>query len=147
MTYQILTSDAVRPRHRVVEIKINADVADGNETETGWSVPASHVVLDCLIRVDTEDSGITVDVGTGGTSNDPDGFLDGVSLATAGLVKGTLLSSGQTQGALLRVDESGGGVLVPEKSIAAAGDAVTFTCSAATTARFSIIFLLLDLSA
>jgi hypothetical protein len=110
------------------------------------------VVLGVWVEVTTaEATGTTklLDVGTLSTdSGDADGFLDGVSCATAGMVKGTLLSSGQTVGALLRVDESGGGVLVPEPSVACGGKTVTYTASAANWAEFrgKICILYLDMS-
>ena len=114
--------------------------AQTTETQTAFTLPTNAVVHDVFLNVITVDATETVDVGTAGTSNDPDGFLIGASLATAGLVKGTLASTGQTRGALLYADESGAGVLVPEDSVAAGGDPVTYTCSAGSdTAVFDII--------
>ena len=77
---------------------------------------------------------IDIDVGTAGTSNDPDGFLDGVSTATIGVVKGTLADGAATLGALLKVDESGGD-MVPECNVTAGAtaDAVTWTPAEAQT--------------
>jgi hypothetical protein len=43
------------------------------------------------LNVITVDATETVDVGTMGTSNDPNGFLAAASLATAGIVRGSLL--------------------------------------------------------
>lgn len=141
MTTEYLSDNAINRRLIVDQVIINDDIADGTETALGYTVRSGCVLEDVYIYVDTEDAGITIDIGTQGTSNDPDGFLDGVSLATAGLVKGTLLSSGQTRGLLLAVDESGGGVLVPEGCTSAGGDAVSYTASAGSTARFSIFFV------
>jgi hypothetical protein len=76
-----------------------------------------------------------IDVGTDGSgSNDPNGWLAGVSIATLGLHKGTLLSTGQTLGALLSVNEDGSGALVPEPDIASGGESITYTYSAADIA-------------
>ena len=114
--------------------------ANNSERTTAFTFPASCIVHDVYLNVITVDATETVDVGTEGTSNDPDGFLDGVSLATAGLVKGTLLNTGQTKGLLLAVDEDGAGALVPEPSIACGSDPVSYTCSDGTdTAVFDII--------
>ena len=131
------SSNAVR---RTAVIHCVGSEADNAERTTAFTFPDTAICHSVYLNVITVDATETVDVGTEGTSNDPDGFLDGVSLATAGLVKGTLASAGQTLGALLRVDESGGGILVPEASIAVGGDPVSFTCSAGTdTAVFDII--------
>jgi len=114
--------------------------ANNSERTTAFTFPTNCIVHDVYLNVITTDATETVDVGTEGTSNDPNGFLAGASLASTGLVKGTLLSSGQTRGALLRADESGAGVLVPEVSVAVGGDPVSYTCSTGTdTAVFDII--------
>ena len=110
------------------------------ELQTGFTFPANVIVHDVYLFVHTVDATETVDVGTQGTSNDPDGLLDGASLATVGLVKGSLATGGQARGALLRVDESGTGILVPEASVAVGGDPVSITTSAGTdTAVFDVI--------
>ena len=114
--------------------------AQTSETTTAFTFPAAAICHAVYLNVITIDATETVDVGTAGTSNDPNGFLAAASLATAGLVKGTLASGGQTLGALMSVDESGAGVLVPEPSVAVGGDPVTYTCSAGSdTAVFDII--------
>lgn len=110
------------------------------ETTTDFTFPDLAICHSVYINVKTVDATETVDVGTAGTSNDPNGFLAAASLATAGMVKGTLDSAGQTLGALMYVDESGAGVLVPEASVAVGGDPVTYTCSVGSdTAVFDII--------
>lgn len=114
--------------------KINMKAAafeDNSEVETGFVLPAKAVVKNVFVVVNTkEDTATTktIDVGTDGAgSNDPDGFLEGVSVAATGFVKGTLLNTGQTLGALLRVDEDGAGTLVPEIDVASGGEKVTVT--------------------
>lgn len=116
---------------------------DTSETSTGFTLPDNAIVEDVMIYVHTVDATETVDVGTDGSgSNDPDGFLDGVSLATAGLVKGSLADGAITRGALLR-EETGTSTDVAyagTKDITSGGDAITYTCSAGTdTAVFDII--------
>ena len=91
------------------------------EQDSGYDLLDDGIVLDVFLNVKTpEATGATktLDVGlkSGESGGDTDGFLDGVSVAAAGMKKGTLASGGQTKGALLRVDE-GGGVLVPEAHV------------------------------
>jgi len=109
--------------------KISIGFADGTtETDTGWDVPSNAVVLGVYVNVTTaEATGAdkTIDVGTGGTSDDPNGFLDGVSVASTGLVKGTLANGAVTLGALLKIAD--GTTDVPEPNVSAAGDSVTWT--------------------
>ena len=62
-----------------------------------------------------------------GRTSDPDGYLDGVDVSSVGVKKGTLVSTGQTLGALLSVDEGGTGQLVPEEDVGGGGETVTFT--------------------
>lgn len=111
--------------------------ANTNENSTGWSLPAKAIVHGVFLVVTTaEATGTTktIDVGTlSSASGDANGYLAAVSTATLGLVKGTLLSSGQTLGALLSVDESGAGVLVPEADISMGGKQITWTAGSAQT--------------
>lgn len=112
----------------------------GAEQSTGWSLPAKAIVKKVWVDVTTaEATGATktIDVGTDGSgSNDPDGFLNGVSVAVTGVKKGTLVNGGQTLGALLSVDEDGAGALVPEEDITSGGDTITYTAGSADFAEF-----------
>jgi len=116
--------------------------AQTTETDTNFTLPDSAIVKDVMLNVITVDATETVDVGTAGTSNDPNGFLAAVSLATAGLVKGDLADGAITLGALL-LEETGTGADVAyarTKDITAGGDPVSYTCSAGSdTAVFDII--------
>jgi len=129
--------------------KINVTFAAGTgENDTGWDLPAigSAIILGVFVNVNTaEATGATktVDIGTLSTdSGDADGFLDGVDVSSTGLVKGTLASGGQTLGAYLRVDESGGGVLVPEPSVAYGSVSVTWTPGSADFAELDMDILI-----
>lgn len=108
---------------------------DDSETKTGFILPDNAVVTDVFVNVTTaEATGTTktINVGTDATDGgDPDGYLVGVDVSNTGLVKGTLLSSGQTLGALLSVDEGGTGELVKEIDIASGGKEITFTAASA----------------
>jgi hypothetical protein len=105
-------------------------------------LPTNAIVKDVYLNVITVDATETVDVGTQGTSNDPNGYLAAASLATAGLVKGILADGGVTLGALL-FEETGTGADVANArtvDITAGGDPISYTCSAGSdTAVFDII--------
>lgn len=94
-----------------------------------FTLPAKAIVVKAFVDVITPEATgtTTVDVGTSTVSNDPDGFLDGVDVSSAAIVKGTLASGGQTLGALLYADESGAGVLVPEEDVTSFGAVVSVT--------------------
>ena len=131
-----LDASVVGGQKKIKTIAITA-AEDTSENGTGWSLPAKAIVhnvyLDVTIKEDTATTK-TVDIGTDSTdSGDADGYLVGVSIATAGLVKGTLGSGGQTLGTLLHVDESGAGVLVPEADISMGGKEITWTAGEAQT--------------
>lgn len=116
--------------------------AQTSETQTEFTLPTNAIVHDVMLNVITVDATETVDVGTAGTSNDPNGFLAAASLATAGLVRGNLADGAITLGALL-YEETGTGADVAyarSPNISAGGDPVTYTCSAGSdTAVFDII--------
>jgi hypothetical protein len=118
--------------------------AQTTETETAFSLPTNAIVHDVYLNVITVDATETVDVGTGGTSNDPDGFLVTASIATAGLVQGDLADGAITLGALL-YEETGTGADVAyarRPDITAGGDVVSYTCSAGSdTAVFDIVIV------
>ena len=116
---------------------------ESSETSTGFTIPTGAIIEDVMIYVHTTDATETVDIGTDGSgSNDPDGLLDGVSLATGGLVKGSLADGAITRGALLR-EETGTSTDVAyagTKDLTSGGDVITYTCSSGTdTAVYDII--------
>lgn len=116
--------------------------AQTTETQTGFTLPANAIVKDIFLNVIAVDATETVDVGTQGVSNDPNGYLAAASLATAGLVKGILADGAITLGALL-FEETGTGADVANArtvDITAGGDPISYTCSAGSdTAVFDII--------
>ena len=98
---------------KVAEISLAAAELGGSETNTSFTFPANGaILLDAWIKVTDAESG-TIDVGTQGTSNDPDGILDGVSVATLGYVgqvgaaKGLLLNQFIAGGDPVSVTSSG----------------------------------------
>ena len=110
---------------------VAADFDDNSEVGTGYVLPEFAIVKNVFVRVNTEEATATtktIDVGTDSTDGgDADGYLDGVSVASEGLVHGTLLNTGQTLGALLAVDEDGAGTLVPEPDYTMGGKEITVT--------------------
>jgi len=116
--------------------------AQTSETQTGFTLPASAIVHDVMLNVITVDATETVDVGTQGTSNDPDGYLDAVSLAVAGLVRGSLADGAVTLGALLFEITEATTAAARNPDITAGGDPISYTCSAGSdTAVFDIIVI------
>ena len=147
----------------VVKIPITATqaaAADQTEMDTGFDLKAGWTVLDAWIVVNTADTGETVDVGTNSKVSgvgDADGFIDGASLATTGLVypdatvtAGTTETyySATTRGALLADYIAGSGTsgLFHKKPYTVSADiGLTFTTSSGTdTAAFDIYLLIYD---
>lgn len=114
--------------------------AQTTETQTAFTLPATAIVHDVFLNVITVDATETVDVGTQGTSNDPNGYLAAASLATAGLVFGSLADGAVTRGALLFEITEATTAAARKPDITAGGDPVSYTCSAGSdTAIFDII--------
>ena len=149
----------------VVKIPVTATEAantTATEMDTGFDLKAGWTVLDAWIVVNTADTGETVDVGTNSnvSGGDADGFIDGASLATAGLVYpdavvtagGTeTYYSATTRGALLADYIAGSNAandfgLFHKKPYTVAADIdLTFTTSNGTdTAAFDIYLLIYD---
>ncbi len=128
---------ATKPIERVAVIRCDAQTS---ETQTNFTLPATAVVKDVYLNVITVDAAETVDVGTMGTSNDPNGYLAGASLAVAGIVVGSLADGAVTRGALLFEITEATTAAARKSDITAGGDPVSYTCSAGSdTAIFDII--------
>lgn len=114
--------------------------AQTSETQTNFTLPDSAIVKNVFINVITVDATETVEVGTMGTSNDPDGYLDAVSLATAGIVRGSLADGAVTLGALLFEITEATTAAARNDDVTAGGDPISYTCSAGSdTAVFDIV--------
>ncbi len=114
--------------------------AQTSETQTNFTLPDSAIVKEVYINVITVDATETVDVGTMGTSNDPDGYLDAASLATAGIVRGSLADGAVTLGALLFEITEATTAAARNYDVKAGGDPVSYSCSAGSdTAVFDIV--------
>ena len=123
--------------HKTAVIRCDAQTT---ETQTEFTLPANAIVNDVFLNVITIDDTETVDVGTQGTSNDPNGYLAAASLATAGLVFGSLLDGSVTRGELLFEITEATTAAARKPDITAGGDPVSYTCSAGSdTAVFDII--------
>ncbi len=114
--------------------------AQTSETQTNFTLPTNAIVKDVYLNVITVDATETVDVGTQGTSNDPNGYLATASLATAGLVFGSLADGSVTRGALLFEITEATTAAARKPDITAGGDPISYQCSAGSdTAVFDII--------
>ena len=129
--------------------------ADNAERTTNFTLPAGCIVHDVYINVKTVDASETVDIGTEGTSNDPNGYASLLSLANSGIVRpGVTVTTGSnetyfsaaTRGALLANFLAGSdvttdvGTYVEHPHVLATADPVSYTCSSGTdTAVFDII--------
>jgi len=76
----------------VVRELVVAFTPQTSETDAGIDLPSKAAILDVFVEVTTADSGITMDIGllSSESGGDADGFLDGVSMASTGLVQGTV---------------------------------------------------------
>jgi hypothetical protein len=114
--------------------------AQTSETVTNFTLPDSAIVNDVFLNVITVDATETVDVGTTGTSNDPNGYLAAASLATAGIVRGSLADGAVTLGALLFEITEATTAAARARDVTAGGDPISYTCSAGSdTAVFDIV--------
>jgi len=114
--------------------------AQTSETQTDFTLPTNAIVKSVFLNVITVDATETVLVGTMGTSNDPNGYLNLASLATAGLVRGSLADGAVTLGALLFEITETTTAAARNDDITAGGDPISYTCSAGSdTAIFDII--------
>jgi hypothetical protein len=121
------------------------DTTANTETDTGFDTGTDKLWLPggVAVKVSTLDSGMTIDVGTDGAgSNDPDGFIDGISLTTAVVVKATNATGAVTLGALFYVqDSANAGDDFPEAFKNAANENITYTLSSSTDTGEGFIFL------
>lgn len=121
-----------------------ADTVANTETNTGFVHPTRAAVLPSpLVEISTLDSGITIDVGTLSTdSGDADGFMDGVSVASAGIAKASAANGATTLGVLLFVqDSANAGDKAPEANVSMQGKAITYTLSAGADTAEGFILL------
>lgn len=113
------------------------DTAANTETNTGFVVPKGIMLPTPTVEVKDADSGITLNVGTLSTdSGDADGYIAGVSVASATIVKASVANGALTMGALLFVQDSvNAGDEAPEGNVSMLGKAITYTlASGADTA-------------
>jgi hypothetical protein len=103
---------------RVQAVRIPLTTLTNAEVDTGVDLPTGAVILNVFLDIKTVEataSDKTMDIGllSSDSGGDADGFLDGIATTGLGLNGGSLVSTGQTRGALLRDDEDGSGALVP----------------------------------
>jgi hypothetical protein len=132
------------------------------ETTTGFTFVGPVTITDIELFIETVDATETLDVGVDGTTtNDPDGLIDGVSLATAGSPEiGPVLTSGSnevyisasTRGVLLSTITAGsdatedhGTYVTHQCHIGAAETDANITISGSSGADTAVGYLLLTL--
>ena len=116
----------------VIPFSYDDQAGDATETDTGFDEPSNAIMLPTpAIRVTAADSGETIDVGTDSTdSGDADGFLDGVSVASEAVVKGTIANGGVTIGTLFTVQDSANAGDLTHEGHVSGGKSITYTLSA-----------------
>jgi len=117
--------------------------AQTTETQTAFTLPTNAIVHDVMVNVIAIDATETVDVGTQGTSNDPNGYLALAALGVVGLVAGDLVDGSITLGVLL-YEETGTGADVAyarRADITAGGDPISYTCSAGSDPAVFALFI------
>lgn len=129
---EIFIDQGQRTGAMVIPFSFDDQAGDATETDTGFVEPASAMILPHpAILVTGTDATETIDFGTDSTdSGDADGFGDGLSIATAGLVKGTILNGGNTLGALFEVQDSANAGDLTHEARVSGGKAITYTLSA-----------------
>jgi hypothetical protein len=137
--------DTQRKEHVAVIPFAIADTAAATETDSGFDTGTDKLWRPAAVavKVSTLDSGMTIDVGTDGSGgNDPDGFIDGISLTTAVVVKATNVNGSVTLGALLYVqDSANSGDDFPEAYLNSANENITYTLSSSTDTGEGFIYL------
>jgi len=134
--------------HQVMVVPFSAtDSTAAVETNTGFDFPLHAAVLPTpFVRVSAIDATETMDVGllSSETAGDADGFINGLVLDNLGLVKATLLASGDTMGALLSVlDSANAGDDAPESHVITGTNAtsVTYTLTTGSDTAKGYIYL------
>lgn len=130
---------------QTMQIPFNfADQTAATEQSTGFTIPANAMMLpNPGLYITAIDATETMDVGTlSSASGDADGFIIAASLGTLGLVKGTVIASGDTLGAYFKVlDSANAGDDAPEGSVAVAGKVITYTMTTGSDTGTGLISL------
>jgi hypothetical protein len=133
--------------------RIPINFADATaEITTGFTLPATSIVRSVSIRVITAEATggtKTLNVGTLDASNNPAGFLAGISVAAVGVFTGVLTEGSVTRGVLLTDAQDTAANLVPVDFAPNAATVVSWTPGDTDWAEFDgeIIIEYLDLAA
>lgn len=124
-----------------------ADSTAATEKDTGFDWVAGTLVLpNPSIIVTAADSGITFEAGTlsSESGGDADGYIDAVSVASAVLVKATIVNGANTMGALFEVqDSANAGDLTHEAHVVTGAAAKSLTYTLSSGADTAVGFFLL----
>ena len=122
------------------------DTTATTETDTGFDSTTGMVIdpLGCFVHVLAADATETIEVGllSSESGGDADGFLDVLSVGTAGVIAPTLAATAETLGALLRVAataDAGTGLVPRQHVINATAVSLTYTLTAGTDTAAGII--------
>lgn len=131
----------------VIPFDVTYQTGDATETDSGFDIPVGAIVLPLpAIQVTTVDATETIDVGllSSETAGDADGFIVAASVATAGTVKGTAASAGNTMGALFEVqDSANAGDIALEGHVVTGSNATSVTWTLTTGSDTAEGFILL----
>lgn len=132
----------------IVPYSSTDQTGDATETRTGFVLPGA-VQPNVGITVTTVDATETIEVGTLSTdSGDADGFIDALSVATAGYNKATNVNGSVTLGVLLYVqDSANAGDDFPEQNTSMIGKEVTYTLTTGADTAAGFIHLPINLPA
>lgn len=138
----ILVDNSVANSTMVIPFNAANQAGDATETPCGFTIIGS-VQPGVAVDVLTIDATETVDFGTlSSASGDADGFIDGVSVATAGYIKASNANGVATLGAKLFVqDSANAGDKAPEQNTSEVGRQLSYTLSAGsdTAAGYFIV--------
>lgn len=108
-------------------------------------LPARSLVLDVFVDMASVASAATplLDIGTAAATV---GFLNGLSVGTTGLLRGSLVAGARTVGSLVSVDSSGSSSFVPSPAIIASATTVGYaTRAVASRLSGEVVFLIAKL--
>lgn len=124
-------------RHTMMQIPFHAvDYTAAAEVSTGFVEPSNAIMLlNPSVRVLTLQAARSIEVGglSSETNGDADGYIDGVSLATAGVVKATVLNGANTMGAYFEVQDSANAGDINSEGRVSQPNTITITTLAGTT--------------
>lgn len=108
--------------------------------DTGFTLPSSVLVKDCIVHVHSVGTGFNLDVGT---STDPNGFVDGIDASTTGFAElSEIITSAGLLGALISTTTNSSTRKLYHQANATSGASIVYTnTTSSTTAGDGYIYL------